>query len=207
MLSLYFADSTPAGRMNADMLTEQQVFELFFTPDNHEDAHELLEGDENDACSWVGIGCDDDRIENLDWHEVDLVLQGSLNFSIFPRHMKFFNVVGQRLVGEVDLGHLSEELTYFRIRSCAITGTLDIEKLPRNLEYCIVANNSISDIVNVRNLPKNLIELDVQEHGIHKDSLFIGRLPNTSIRINFSFWNIEQIRFENQGDLKNLVLR
>ena len=49
-----------AGRMRPSMLSDQQLMELLFTPDNATEARETLEGDEDDACSWKGIMCTDD---------------------------------------------------------------------------------------------------------------------------------------------------
>ena len=205
MLSLYFADSTAAGRINTDMLTDQQVMELFFTPDSYKDARAILRGDENDACSWSGIKCDDNgHIKCLDWDHRKYVLQGSLNFPMFPRNMRLFDISGQRLVGAVDLCHLPEALNYFRIHACGVTGTLDIEKLPRNLQYLFVTENAISDVFNVRNLPKNMQELTVNEHGIHKEVLFIEKLPNSYTRLNFQNCDIEHFRFADPADAQKL---
>ena len=206
MRSLYFCDSTAAGRINTHMLTDQQLMELFFTPDNYEDARAILSGDENDACSWGGIECDvyDGYIKSVGWDRRNFVLHGSLNFPMFPRSMKFFDMSGQRLVGEVDLGHLPETLIFFRFHECAVTGTLDIEKLPRNLKGFFVTENAISDVVNVRNLPRNLENLTVMERRIHKELLFIDTLPKSNTTLNFRYSNIKHFRFVDPADAQKV---
>ena len=203
MLSLSFADSTTAGRINTDMLSEQQVMELFFTPDNHEDARDLLEGDEDDACSWTGIECDDDgRIFQIKWENTDNILHGSLNFSMFPHHTEYFGVEGQRLVGEIDVGHLSASLVFVGIHGTRITGTLDIEKLPRELIFFLISDNAICDIINVQNLPKSLQMLKVQERGIHKEVLVIEKLGRSCARLDFTNCDFKDIQFKDPADAR-----
>ena len=207
MRFLYFCDSTSVGRINREMLSEMQVMELFYTPIEHFDAHVHFKGDEDDPCTWAGLFCNDNHVSSIDWYELNVSLQGSLNFCMLPRQIEYVSIFGQRLIGDVDVGQLPETLEYFCIHSCQFTGTLDIEKLPRKMKYFITGENAITDIRNVRNLPESLEELNVQERGIQKDLLVIGPLPDGNARLNFKNTQIKEIRFENPADSERLILR
>ena len=207
MLIVSLCDSPQIGRMHRDMLTEQQIFELFFTPDNYEDAQKKLKGDENDACTWTGIECDDDgKIRCLDWHDNALVLEGSINFAFFPPHTVQLSIIRQQLMGEVDLSHLSPSLVLFCLQSCAFSGTLNMEKLPRQLREFVVVNNRITEILNVHSLPETLEDIFIEEAGIQKESLDVGPLPQRCTFMSFRNTKIHRFIFENPEDRELLIV-
>ena len=201
MLTLLTADISGLSRFNRAMLSETQVMELFFVPDDYDDAREHLQGDASDACTWTGLECNTNKqVMHIDWFDYDLYLAGEINFTIFPQHLCTLVLIDQKLRGEVNLCALPTTMRCIQIESCPVTGTLDLASLPEGLQTLTFTDNRITGIRNVRNLPVTLRRLQVMESAVQPKSVHIGKLPSSEIRINLYNCGLKEITFEDVAD-------
>ena len=127
MLTFALADTSTMGRVDASMLTQQQMMELFFTPSDYNTAREQLRGAEDDACSWTRVNCDDGKnITWIIWLVEGIVLAGSIDFSMPPLSLESLSIYRQKLIGEIDMCALPQKMEYFGVQECGFTGTLDL---------------------------------------------------------------------------------
>ena len=201
MLTLLTADMSGLGRVNRAMLSETQVMELFFVPDDYDDSREKLKGDASDACTWKGLECNTNKqVMRIDWFDYDLDLAGEINFTMLPQYLCSLVLIDQKLRGEVDLCALPMTMLCIQIEFCHVTGTLDLGGLPNGLQGLYFTDNRISGIRNVRNLPVTLRRLQVNETAAQPKSVHIGKLPSSEIRINLYNCGLKEITFEDVAD-------
>ena len=172
------ADITSLGRMNPSMLSDQQMVELLYTPDDYNHSRRQLQGDADDVCTWRGIYCTEAKeIEAIDWYIRSATLKGSIDFHMLPPLIKYLEISDQRLRGEIDARSLPDGLEYIIIVSCLFTGTLDLGGLPRAMKEAYFKNNHVTAVVNLENFPALLDTLSVQESHNTNKSIRIGKLP------------------------------
>ena len=203
MFLVLSADESHIGRMNPSMLSDQQMIELFFTPDDFDVAHAHLGGSTSDACSWVGVGCADDgdeTIEEIDWHSVDLILQGSLCFEMLPRDIRIVSLYEQALSGSVDISDLPVKLEVICVQKCFLSGTLDVGNLPHSLTQLHFLGNRITSLINLRDLPEGLEHFRVVEGHIEEKSIFVGKLPQGDFIVRLDGCGYTDVRLEDKSD-------
>ena len=215
MLQIFCTDSAlNVGRIDSSMLDSQQMMALFFTPDDFVEMREVFGGNEDNACTWAGVSYDGDRnivkilwgIWGI-WGTGDSSFNGSINFSLIPKTLDKIKLNEQKeLRGEVDMRYLPAVLNYFYLEDCAFTGTLDMGSLSRSLIVLHIFFNRIEKIVNFHNLPPDLFECDIAEDGVREQEMFIGRFPNTYLKVGFSGCNIERVRCECPKDARRIML-
>ena len=208
MLFLLTIDSLPAGRIDPSMLTDHHLMELFFTPDDPEDARSRLSGDPDDACTWLEVACDDEgNVGEIDWPWRFVQLSGSINFQMLPRRLKLLNLSYQELVGEIDLQALPDTMEELYLRSCHFTGTLDFGNLPRGFMGLHVMKNKISALINLVNLPRDFDYFRIAEDNLQHTDLYVGALPEgTDYEINLISCGIDSVTYENPEDAKRVIL-
>ena len=190
-LIVHTADIHGLGRFETSMLTDQDRMSLFFTPDKAKDARRELEGDEADACSWVGVSCDEDTITRIHWPLSELELVGSINFAMLPPKLEALHLSNQELVGEMNVSCLPETLTSFWVESCLFTGSLDFSTLPSGLEEIVIHENRIQSIANISNLPESLDDFRICEEHLEIDFVEVGKLPNTFLTIKLACFGFQ----------------
>ena len=89
------------------------------------------------------------------------------------------------------------------LRSCFFSGTLDMGQLPPHLESFTSRHNKISGLCNMRNLPQSLGLIEVLEYAIKSDEIYVGRLPDTGIRIRLR--RFTKMSFDNPSDSRKVV--
>ena len=208
MLSLLLsADSTHIGRMDASMLSDQQMVELFFTPESYNHARAILQGDEADVCSWVGISCTGGSVSRIFWPSGGSnPLIGSIDFGMIPRHLEMLSISRHRLYGKVQTQGLPETLEHFQLKDCKFSGTLDLGSLPRGIKVFRVMHNRISGLENIRNLPMSLTTVEISEHKVQQESIRIGEMPPNSLIIFLQGCRIREAEFEDDVDWQRVIL-
>ena len=208
MLSvLLTADSTYIGRMDVTMLSDQQMVELFFTPENYSHARALLQGDEADVCSWVGISCTESSVSRIFWQSWGRIpLIGSIDFGMIPRHLEMLSISRQRLYGKVHTQGLPKTLEHFQLKDCNFSGTLDLGSLPRGLKVFRAMHNRISGLENIQNLPMSLTTVEISEHKVQQESIRIGEMPPNSLIIFLQGCRIREADFEDDVDWQRVIL-
>ena len=175
------------GRINISMLSDLALMELFFTPDNHKDARKQLLGDEDDACTWGGVTCDDDKnVTSISWHSASQKLVGEVEFLFVPQKLYRLNMYQQQVRGEIDLGGLPESLRIVCVQHCHLSGTLDFQKIPRKIEQVFFNGSRITSVVNLHNLPTSIQHMRVGEEHVENASLRVGAFPRSDFSVNFS---------------------
>ena len=137
-----FSAESPIGRFDASMLTDHQMMELFFTPEDTDtlQRYNALYFDfddcgRDDACTWLGVTCSSKgHVVEIEWKERDVVVCGSIDFSKLPRCVKTVYLVAEALYGEVDTSVLPRSLESFKLQNCEFTGSLDMRILPPHLK-------------------------------------------------------------------------
>ena len=201
MLSLLCADIAGISRMQSSDLTDQQMIELLFSPDDPEDAQETLAGDVEDACTWIGVICTRAKsMETIDWHSNEVFLSGSIDFRMIPREILSLSFTSHALRGVMHTKALPEKLEFFFAVECEFSGTIDVGSLPRNLvEFCVKRNN-ITAIVHVHDLPQTLELLEISDAHIEDKALHIGTLSENYIQVRLYGCNLTKLTFEDADD-------
>ena len=201
MLLLTLSDIAAAGRFNPSLLSGQQRMELFFTPDDHEDAHSQLRGDPDDACTWHYVECDASyNITEITWDRLFITLQGEINMAILPQTIEHLELYFQPLRGALGTSNLPEKIQSLVIDNCLVHGTLDLGSLPPTLFELTVRGNKVTAIENFRNIPFCLCAFYVEESNIVSHQLCVGKLPQNSFFFHFMGCRITDVIFEESAD-------
>ena len=198
---LLCADLSIAGRVDLSMLTDQNLMELFFTPNDYDKARKQFGGDENDACSWKRTSCDGKgRLTEISWHSAFVKLRGSIDMTMLPPRLVTLNLYYQPLRGEVNTSALPETLRSICIDHSELVGTVDMGNLPRWLRGFTVHDNRITAVVNICNFPETLRHCRLEEDQIVEKTVRIGRLPDTEVYLNVYRCGFKVVEFENPED-------
>ena len=185
-LAFLCAEGCMMGRFDPSMLTDQQMLELFFIPEDENDARSELKGEADDGCTWEGVNCENEaNITRIQWCSWNVTLTGSIDFRRIPRHTEFLNLYEQALTGTVDATGFPESLTVFALQECAFSGTIDLGHLPQGMQVFGVYNNRITAVQNVCNLPFSLEQLFVEEPSIESKTIHVGALPANGLQPKF----------------------
>ena len=188
------------------MLTEQQMMELFLSPEDPEDARSQLGGVEDDACTWSHVQCEDSKVTSISWHSADLLLGGSIDMVRLPRQLRSLNLYHQPLRGEADTTDLPETLTVLCIDNCQISGTLDLGSLPPPMMNFTVRGNAISAISNFGGFSSNLYHCQIQNEPIKNKVLRVGKLPENGLRPRLQGCGIIHLLCEDSDDALRVML-
>ena len=184
MFSYLCADSASVGRFDPSVLTQQQIFELFFTPADEEEFRHRISWTP-DGCTWTGVQCTKEGIVGkIEWTSWHVQLQGSIDIRRMPRNTQFINFFNQALTGEIDATNLPESLHTLCLQECAFSGTIDLGHLPRGMVVLEMYDNRVTGVQNICNLPAGLEYLIIREFHIREKSVDVGALPASDLRVN-----------------------
>ena len=207
MLFLFSADIPGIGRMHKDQLSDHQLMEMFFTPDNFAQAREALGGTEDDSCSWNHVTCESGRVTRISWHQPNITVAGSVCTAMLPPALRSLNLYIQPLHGEIDTSDLPRTLEIFCVQSCAFTGTVHLLNLPPKISQFFVISNQISGMTNVENIPGTLRAVRVQEQAVVMKRIRIGRIPERKITFNFIGCTIDEVIYADRADIGRVDLK
>ena len=200
-------DATLAGRCDPSMLTQQQMVELFFTPEDPKEAREHLKGDPDDACTWEGIDCTEDGdIREILWRGWRFPLEGSIDFRMFPMAVKFVNIYEQGLRGDIDTTAFPESLEHLCLDKCFFTGTIDLGSLPPQMRTFEVFYNEITAVCNVQNIPKTVTSLRIREANIVAKTIHVGALPESDLKLSFLECGFTKVVCARESDLERVYI-
>ena len=206
LLRYFCLENSHAGRINPSMLSDQQLMELFFTPDDFDKAREALGGDEDDACSWEGVRCElNSNIRCIDWHCCSLRVKGAVSFEMLPPRLELLSLYSQELYGEINTTALPKQMECLCVQETFLSGTLDLGSLPRGLTEMTVEHNRISAIVNFFDLPEALYHFEIKEKNIVERSLHIGSLPEGDLEVDIEQCQLQNVTFANPADAKRVT--
>ena len=201
------ADISALGRMHAEMLTDHQRMELFFTPTDYDAARAMLGGDEGDACSWCEVYCDDSKnVDAIHWHSESVELEGTVSFAMLPLEIVYVYLFNQNISGEIDIKTLPKFLDFFCVEKCRISGTLDLGSLPPALQEFYVERNEITALRNFKNLPEELRRFCIDEPNIIEKSIMIGALPRSDLHVRLDGCRFTDVKFEDEADRARVTL-
>ena len=206
MFTLLTSADTHIGRFDPAMLTDQQLMELFFTPDDRRSQNYGEFADPDDVCSWDGVTCTNDgTVQNISWSSVFCRIIGTIDFLKMPQHMIELTFFDAELSGEINTSSLPQSLFRFCVRGCNFHGSLDVSQLPRGLCSFGVSANSITAVSSIVNLPSTILEFIICEEFLDTKSIHIGKLPSPCGRIEISGCGFEKVTFEDPEDAKNVL--
>ena len=208
MLCLYhtlcrfaLSDILALGRVDPSTLSDQQLMELFFTPDDYEKSRREFGGQEDNACTWERTACDSDgRLTSICWEGADMTLKGIIEMALLPPELIFFNLINQALRGKVNTSNLPENLEFLCIENTELSGTLDMANLPRKLTEFVVVENSITAVGDIVNLPEKLKYLTIGEQNVLHERIRIGTLPSKYFKLHIADCGFEAVDLENPED-------
>ena len=200
---LLCTDFLHAGRPDADLLTDTQRMQLFFTPDDFDAAHALLEGDADSACSWRGVQClyEGEDVATIIWMRHYFILEGSIDFRMTPTHIDFLSLSDQKLTGTIETAALPASLVVFTVHRCLFSGALHLHDLPPKMNNFSVTGNRITALGDIRNVPVGLIELEVFEENNVVKQIHVGMLPDSELKVRLHGCGVTQVMFKKEGDL------
>ena len=203
MFSLLTSADTHIGRFDPAMLNDHQLMELFFSPDDIDPGQYHQSGDQDDACSWRGVVCTEEKyVTHIDWSIVILAIMGTLDFTKMPRKVTYVNFFNERLFGEVDTSTLPHSLKYFCLMGCKFSGSVELRTLPPNIESFIVEGNCFASVGDICHLPGSLRTLRIREAAIEHTNIHVGKLSKNDIFINLSGCGLTDVTYEDQEDAK-----
>ena len=193
-------DHAGLGRMQPSMLSEQQRMELLFTPNDASNGRKSLGENEDDACTWNGVDCNDSmQVTRINWG-ASMKLNGEIDFAMLPPRLTYLSIFLHHLTGSFDVSFLPQNLQFVSLQACNFTGTLDLGNLPRGLEEFYSSDNRITAVVNVENLPETLRVLVVREPYNTISDLHIGKLPERMRSVVFERCRITRVTYEDRRD-------
>ena len=208
MQFLLSADFSLTGRCDPSMLTQQQMVELFFTPDFPQKSREDLKGDPDDACTWEGVECTDaGDIHRIQWQSWDVDLMGSIDFKMVPLTVEFINFYDQGLHGEIDTTAFPDSFRALFLQQCLFTGTIDLSRLPPRMCSFKVMNNKITGVCNVQNIPETVRWLKIQEKNIVDKTIRIGALPESTLKLDFLTCGFTKVLCDRESDAKRVQIQ
>ena len=201
MSPLLTSADTHVGRFDPAMLTDHQLMELFFTPDESDPGEFHQSGDQDDVCSWKGVTCTEEKsVTKITWASYHFNMAGTLDFTKIPQKVKQINFYDLPLYGEVEICALPQSMMNVCLQDCKFSGSLDIRALPRQIESFIVKGNQITSVGDICDLPRSLRVLKIGESAVTHKNLHVAQLPSTGIRVDLSGCGFTKITFENQED-------
>ena len=208
MLCLYhtlcrfaLSDAPALGRVDPSTLSDQQLMELFFTPDDYEKSRRELGGQEDNACTWERTDCNSDgRLTSISWHASLVKLKGIIAMAFLPPELKYFNLYHVALRGEVNTSALPVNLDVVCIENTELSGTLDMANLPRKLTEFVVVENRITAVGDIVNLPETLNYFTIGEQSVLHERIRIGTLPSKYFKIYIADCGFEAVDLENPED-------
>ena len=206
MLLTLCADLKSIGRFDITLLSDQQRMEMFFTPDCRADAQTAFVGDESDACTWIGVQCDENRnVFEIDWQAGVISLFGSIDLPMLPTRLRVLRLFDQNIRGKLTLTELPETLEFISVERTLLHGTLDFGYLPPKMVEVYFAFNLITVIQNMCNFPATLQWINIEEHQIKTKEVHIGVLPPDFTVISVDAGCLKRITFENPSDKEFLI--
>ena len=218
MFSLLTSADTHIGRFDPTTLTDRQLMELFFTPDESDpgDYHQSggedewsdlgFSSDQDDACYWKGVTCTmDGTVLIIAWASYHFNIAGTLDFTKIPQEVKEINFYNLPLYGEVEICALPQSMKNVCLQDCKFSGSLDIRALPRQIESFIVKGNQITSVGDICDLPRSLHVFKIGESAVTHKTLHVAQLPSTGIRVDLSGCRFTKITFEDQEDEDRVV--
>ena len=206
-LLLQSADFSPLGRFDPATLTEQEVMEIMFAPDNFDQARVQLGGGGEDRCSWLGVECNKAKnVTSIIWHGTVIALKGNFNFEMLPTHLTRLILYMQEMSGEIQTSRLPEGLDMLIVQACHFTGTVDMQSLPPKLRKLIITGNEITHISDIRGLPKRMEICKVNEMNVREAKIFVGKLPSSALEIDLRDCRIEKLIFEYERDRERVLV-
>ena len=207
MQILLTIDSTLAGRVDSSMLTQQQMVELFFTPDDPLEARENLKGDPDNACTWEGIECTESgNIHRIEWCSWAFQMKGSIDFKMVPLAVSCINFFDQGLYGEIDTTAFPDSFQELSLGNCLFTGTIDLSRLPPRMRSVRVISNKITGVCNVQNIPETMRLLQIQEKNNVEKTIHIGVLPESNLKIEILTRGFTEVIYERESDAKRVQI-
>ena len=206
MLTSLCADLIHAGRIDHSMLSDSQLLELLFVPENEAIFRESMIGDDETACSWPGVHCDADaRIISIHWDFPTSNVAGSVNFPMLPPEITTVHFSQQQLTGFMDSSHLPRKMHFFYVRRCLFAGTVALDNLPPTLQYLYVCGNAITHIGTIRNVPETLRFIQIREASVKQELLCIEKLPPGMKKVKITSGIIRKIDLECVSDTHRVV--
>ena len=203
MFNLLISADTHIGRFDPAMLTDHQLMELFFTPDETDPGQYHRSGDQDDPCSWKGVLCTEEKsVLKIKWSSMALDIKGTLDFTKMPRKVIRAEFYKQRLFGEVDTSTLPYSLLTVCLMDCKFSGRLELHTLPPNIESFIVEGNCFTSVGDICDLPRSLRTLRIREASINHTNIFVGKLSKNNILVNVSGCGLTDVTYEDQEDAK-----
>ena len=195
------ADNTSLGRFDPVMLTDHMLMEIFYAPDDYEKSRAAMGGDEDNACTWRKIRCDEDQnVTHIEWHSINVKLHGSMHFQSLPPKLMRCNIYNQQIRGEIDTSNFPRSLKYFSLQRTQMTGTVDLGNLPLGLNMLFIMNNEITALTNVVNLPASITDIAINEKNLREKTIFVGKLPGDRVYLDFIDCGFTDIRCADPAD-------
>ena len=175
LLLLFASDSLAIGCVDSSSLTDLQCVELLYTPFDPSKLRQQLGGNEEDVCSFHGVGCGPtSRVQRIEWvrpsarnprvFRVPVRLAGSIDFAYLPPAVRSVRMYNQNLVGTIDATVLPDVLKELSLADCNFTGTIILENLPRELNYFSLRANRITGLKSIENIPKTVRMIHIEEN-------------------------------------------
>ena len=192
------------GRIDYEMLTDQQAMEIFIAEIDEKFQKKLQGGDGNyfPVLQWkdiaeIDLTCDSNE------HVVEMhafALKGTVSLDALPRKLQKCTVVGQgknRVEGTVDTATLPKELIVLKITRNRLRGTFDMRKLPSSLEMLSIDANKFTGSCDLSSLPTTLKHLKANSND------FSGSLTLDTLPLGLAYLNLSNNQLSGEICLQN----
>ena len=219
-MSLILTADPSLGRIDYSLLSDQALMEILFDGIRMYDGLSVRDenGNFKEITEWPRIRCIGDSVAKLricgtqlsdKQFPFDFIpprvtvfkgfssnLHGTLDPSVLPHSLIFFDFSDNKLHGSVDLRSFPEKLQEIDIHVNSFSGSLDLTSLPASIMKLDAGENAFSGEVSLNHLPSRIEELYFNQNSL-SGSISIEKLPET-----LAYLKLDENEFE--GDFRLL---
>ena len=188
-------DDAHLGRLEYELLNEQQLMEFLIAKVNNKDIFRDEHGNFLDACEWDDVECSRNDVEtiawNHDWGVVDL-MKGTIELDWLPPKLKKVNMSDQSMEGTLSIKLLPQSIKQVYLGCNRLSGTLDMVYLPESILVLHLDCNRFEGELVLTSLPSNLQEIELDEN-LFRAKVLVVDFPETVTSYAFDGNEIEKI--------------
>ena len=185
MLTLLSADPS-LGRFDISALSDQTLMEMLVDgmQPNIMAQYQDDEGNFKDISAWDNIKCTEGRVTDIVFHE-HAQSDAQYPFEYIPRLVEVFYDQRSKLHGTLDTSVLPSGLVYFNVRTNRLHGEIAFKTFPRNIGHLDISQNSFEGSIRLGDLPPKLTFFDAMMNEF-SGSVSLDSLPETLENVQLS---------------------
>ena len=183
------ADPLPLARADFHSLEQQSQMEILVANLTDKSKFQDSEGNYEEIRLWRGLDLDEDEnINGIHWStftEVFFPAGGEMDCQWIPASTRAFEVIGNRLTGEVCTWSLPKAMLEFDVTDNAFWGTIDVAGIPRDMQAWMLSNNKFHGELELEHLPPLIRNAYFDENNF-SGSANLEKLPKSLLWLSLA---------------------